>query len=32
MKDYSEIQRILTESVGLETLPVGVKFYKKDIY
>ncbi len=30
MKDYSEIQRILTESVGLETLPVGVKFYKKD--
>ncbi len=30
MKDYSEIQKILADSVGLETQPVGVKFYEKD--
>ena len=30
MNNYSEIQKILTESVGLETQPIGVKFYKND--
>lgn len=29
MIDYNEISSILTESVGLNSLPVGVKFYEK---
>ena len=29
MIDFEEVNKILTESVGLNSLPVGVKFYKK---